>query len=160
MARILIAGLAAFLLLPCAAAAHDIPNDVTVQAFVKPHGQHLYLLVRVPLRAMRDFQFPERGLGYLDIRNASALLPEAATQWLSNFVELYEGGTPLPKPQILAARLALMSDGSFYSYETALAHVTGPGLSDNTNVAWDQTLPFYSNIQFNRISPRFPSTPG
>src|ERR1700681_3187537 len=33
-------------LLPLGAAAHDIPNDVRVQAFVKPGGQRLQLLVR------------------------------------------------------------------------------------------------------------------
>src|SRR5207247_4268838 len=40
--------------------AHDIPNDVTVQAFVKPDGQTLRLLVRVPLLAMRDMDYPKR----------------------------------------------------------------------------------------------------
>ena len=35
------------LVLPQAAVAHDIPNDVTVQAFVKPAGEHLNLLLRV-----------------------------------------------------------------------------------------------------------------
>ena len=40
------------------AAAHDIPYDATVQAFVKPAGPHLDLLVRVPLKTMRDVDFP------------------------------------------------------------------------------------------------------
>src|SRR5437016_2436513 len=35
------------------AAAHDIPNDVTVRAFLKAQGQHLNLLARVPLKAIR-----------------------------------------------------------------------------------------------------------
>jgi len=38
---------ASLLLLPWRAPAHDIPNDVTVHAFVKPEGTHLHLLVRV-----------------------------------------------------------------------------------------------------------------
>ena len=37
------------LALPPAVSAHDIPGDVKVQAFVKPAGTHLRLLVRVPL---------------------------------------------------------------------------------------------------------------
>ena len=41
--------------------AHDVPGDVTVQAFVAPEGEQLRLLVRVPLEAMRDFVFPQRG---------------------------------------------------------------------------------------------------
>ena len=44
-----------------AVAAHDIPNDVTVQMFVKPEGERLRLLVRAPLRACRDVEFPKRG---------------------------------------------------------------------------------------------------
>ena len=45
------------------ARAHDIPNDVTVQAFLKPEGQRLRLLVRVPMKAMRDVEFPQKGSG-------------------------------------------------------------------------------------------------
>ncbi len=50
--------------LPRGAAAHDIPNDVTVQAFVKPEGERLHVMVRVPLKAIRDINFPERGQGF------------------------------------------------------------------------------------------------
>jgi len=136
--RLLLA--ASLLLLPCRAQAHDIPNDVTVQAFVKPERAHLHLLVRVPLKAMRDVNFPERGPGYLDLARASALLPEAATLWIADFIELHEDDTRLSKPQIVATRISLPSDRSFASYEEALAHVTGPLLSNDTNVYWDQTM--------------------
>src|SRR5713226_5438425 len=129
-----------FLLLPCGAPAHDIPNDVTVQAFVKPQGQRLLLLIRVPLKAMRDINFPERGPGYLDLRQVKAVLPGAATLWISDFVEVYEGDTRLSKLQVIATRVSLPSDRSFTSYEEALAHVTGPRLPDDTNVYWDQTM--------------------
>src|ERR1019366_2567771 len=65
--------LAALLLaLPWGAAAHDIPNDVTVQAFVKPAGEQLHLLVRVPLKAISDIDFPERAGGYLDLARTDA----------------------------------------------------------------------------------------
>jgi len=120
--------------------AHDIPNDVTVQAFVKPEGAHLRLLVRVPLRAMRDISFPERSSGYLDLKRASELLPSAATLWISDFIEIYEGDAPLPKPQVIATRISLPSDRSFASYEDALAHLTGTPLPDTTNISWDQTM--------------------
>jgi hypothetical protein len=46
--------------LPSGAAAHDVPDDVKVQAFVKPSGEKLQLLVRVPLSAMRPHA-PDRG---------------------------------------------------------------------------------------------------
>ncbi|HXB73722.1 MAG TPA: HupE/UreJ family protein [Candidatus Acidoferrales bacterium] len=130
-----------FLVLPLCAGAHDIPNDVTVQMFLKPEGQHLNLLVRVPLRAVRDIVFPERGPGYLDIARTEPLLPDACTQWLSDFIELYEDQTRLPnKPRVAAARISLESDKSFESYEQAAAHITGPSLPADTNVVWNQTL--------------------
>src|SRR5260370_15466371 len=93
---------APLLLLPWRAPAHDIPNDVTVQAFVKPDGAHLHLLVRVPLKAMRDVNFPERGPGYLDLAGSTALLPEAAMLCIANFIEAYENVTRLSHPQIVA----------------------------------------------------------
>jgi len=131
---------ASLLLLPWRAPAHDIPNDVTVQAFVKPEGAHLHLLVRVPLKAMRDVNFPERGPGYLDLARATTVLPDAATVWIADFIELYEDNIRLAKPRIVVTRISLPSDRSFTSYEGALAHVTGPPLSSDTNVYWDQTM--------------------
>ncbi len=112
--------------------AHDIPNDVTVQTFLKPEGNTLHLLVRCPLKAMRDVNFPERGPGYLDIAKTEALMPDA--------IKLYEGETRLPKPQVVSTRLSLENDRSFTSYETAIAHVTGPRLPPETNVVWSQAF--------------------
>jgi len=122
------------------ALAHDIPNDVAVQVFLKPKGGTLHLLVRCPLRAIRDVNFPERGPGYLDIAATEAMMPDAATLWISDFINLYEGKTQLPKPKVVATRLALESDRSFASYETAAAHVIGPMLPADTNVVWNQTF--------------------
>src|SRR5258708_31670798 len=131
---------APLLLLPWRAPAHDIPNDVTVQAFVKPDGTQLHLLVRVPLKAMRDINFPERGPGYLDLARVGTVLPGAATLWISDFLEVYENDTRLSKPQILATLISLPSDRSFGSYEDALSHITGPPLSKDTDIYWDQTM--------------------
>jgi len=122
------------------AAAHDIPNDVTVQAFLKPEGQHLYLAVRVPLKAIRDVNFPERGQGYLDLTQVDSLLPDAAQLWISDFLEIYEGETRLAKPRVVETRIALESDRSFASYEQAWAHLRGPRLAPETDVVWNQTL--------------------
>jgi hypothetical protein len=126
--------------LPRGAAGHDIPNDVTVQMFVKPEGELLHLLVRVPLKAIRDVNFPESGPGYLDLARVDALLPDAAVMWISDFIEVYEGDARLAKPRVVTTRIALESDRSFGSYEQALAHITGPKLPLNTNVVWNQTM--------------------
>jgi hypothetical protein len=131
--------IAALLLIHGLASAHDIPNDVTVQAFLKPTGDRLHLLVRVPLKAMRDVDFPARGKeGYLDLERTAPLLPDAATLWISDFIDVYENNTALPKPRVVETRLSLPSDRSFTSYKDALAHVTGAQL--DTNVFWDQVM--------------------
>ncbi len=129
----------AALLAPGILSAHDIPNDVTVQAFLKPAGNELHLLVRVPLKAMRDVDFPARGKeGYLDIERTNPLLPDAATLWISDFIDLYENNTALPKPRVAKVILSLPSDRSFTSYEGAMAHLDSPQLA--TNVFWDQVM--------------------
>src|SRR5690242_6191145 len=131
----------ALALLPiCAALAHDIPNDVTVQAFVKPEGDKLHLLLRVPLNAMRDTEFPERGPGYLDLERVDSSLREAAAVWIADPIEIYEDNVRLAKPEIVGARVSLPSDKSFASYEEALAHLKGPRLTNDTQVYWNQVM--------------------
>lgn len=127
-------------LLATTLSAHDIPNDVNVQMFVKPQGQHLSVLIRVPLKAMRDFDFPERAGGYLDLSQMDAMLNEAATLWISDPIEIYEGESRLPSPNVMATRISLPSDRSFESYDAALAHITGPRLPNETNLYWDQPM--------------------
>ena len=120
--------------------AHEIPSDVAVQAFVKPEGQTLRLLVRVPLRAMRDTMFPEREKGYLDFDRVDPLLVNVSNLWISDYIDVLEGETQLPKPRVIATRLSLESDKSFASYEQALEHLNGPKLTNETSIVWNQTL--------------------
>jgi hypothetical protein len=159
-----IAALAAALILATQlpTTAHDIPNDVTVQAFLKPEGQRLHLLVRVPLRACRDIDFPTRGPGYLDLARADASLRDAATLWISDNVELYEGDTRLSGPRVIDARVSLESERFFESYDDALAHVTGARLPSETELYWNQGLldvlfecPIDSDESYFSIHPRF-----
>jgi hypothetical protein len=128
------------LFLPNAILAHDIPNDVTVQAFVKPDGQKLHLLLRVPLNAMRDTEFPERGPGYLDLERIDASLREAAMVWIADAISIYEDDARLANPQLLDVRASLPSDKSFSSYDEAFAHVTGPRLTNDVQVYWNQVM--------------------
>ncbi len=126
--------------LPSTSPAHEIPGDITIHAIVKPEGQRLRLLVRVPLRAMRDMEFPLRGPGYLDIGPADAELRNAAMLWIGNELELYEGDSRLTDIQLVAVRASIPSDRSFGSFEDALAHVTGPPLPNNTQLYWEQAM--------------------
>lgn len=119
---------------------HDIPADVTVHAFLKPEGQVLRFLVRVPLRAMMDVEFPKRGPGYLDLSRVDSSLEDAATLWISDKVTLYEDGVALREVRVAETRVSLPSDSAFGSFDTALAHVTGPRLPVETEIFWDQGM--------------------
>ena len=122
------------------AAAHDIPRDVTVQAFVKPDGHTLRLLVRVPLKGIQDIEYPRKERDFVDVARADQSLRDAAMLWVANRIELYEGDALLPAPAIVSARMSLDSDRSFASYDGALAHVTGARLPDSTTIYWEQGL--------------------
>jgi hypothetical protein len=122
------------------AAAHEIPSDVTVRAFVKPEGRRMQLLLRVPLEAIRDVDFPAGPEGYLDVEKLLPQLPDAATIWLGEFVALYQDGVRLAKPRVAAVQISLPSDRSFASFGEALAHVTGPKLQGGVKVVWNQAL--------------------
>jgi hypothetical protein len=123
-----------------AALGHEIPNDVTVQIIVKPEDARLRVLVRTPLEAMQDIEFPTFGPGYLDTARADRALRNAARLWLANDIELYEGGRRLPDLELIAARASIPSDRSFADYGTALAHVRGPPLPEGTQLVWQQAL--------------------
>ena len=125
--------------MPTFAGAHDIPADVTIQAFLKPEGHRLRLLVRVPLEALRDLNVPTRagGAGALvDLPRLEPLLAGAATVWVGQNVDLYENDAPLPATSLLDLRVSLPTDRSFGSYGDALRHVTGPRLPAVTDVSW------------------------
>jgi HupE/UreJ protein len=136
--------LALLVALPQCARAHDIPTDVQVTAFVKPEGQRLRLLVRVPMKALRDVDYPRRGAGLLDLALADAALATAASLWIGDELELYEelngNETRLGPPRIVAVRVSLESDRSFTSYEGALAHVEGERLPASMDLYWEQGL--------------------
>jgi hypothetical protein len=138
----LVTGFAAATLIAAApyARAHDIPDQVRVSAFVKPEGKRLIFLVRVPLRAMRDVDVPQRAGGRLDFSRADSTLRDAATLWLADEVELYEGGVRLGRPRVVDARVSLESDRSFTSYARALANFAAPRLDNATDLYWNQGL--------------------
>jgi hypothetical protein len=121
-------------------AAHDIPNDVVVQAFLKPEGSRLHMLVRVPLEAMRDMDVPQRDRGYLDLTRVDTALRDAATVWIAREVALYEEDRRVGEPEIAAVRVSLPSDTSFREYASAVAHLQGPRLPADTELYWEQGI--------------------
>ena len=122
------------------AVAHDVPTDVVVQTILKPGTDGIDFLVRVPLNAMRDVNFPQSGPGYLVISEADATIRDAAVIWIAREVALFENGNHLDQWEIVAARLSLPSDRSFDSYERALASFDNPPLPDDTELYRNQAL--------------------
>lgn len=120
--------------------AHEVPSDITVLAFIRPEGRRLRVLVRVPLEAIRDIEFPLRGPGFLRLDRVQPLLDDAARLWIADYVEVRENDVRLGTPRIAATRLSLPSDRSFTDWGAALAHVTGPALAPETELVWQQAL--------------------
>src|SRR5580700_11557189 len=97
-----------FLFTPFAYPANrPLPEDVSAKVFAKSEGGRLELLVRVPLAAVKDIQFPTRGdTGYLDLSAIKSMLPGASRYWIANCFEVYENGAPAAKPEIASARIS------------------------------------------------------
>jgi hypothetical protein len=121
------------------AAAHDIPADVKINAFFRPAGDRLELLVRLPLASLIDTDFPMRG-AFLDLARADEPIRGGIKVWLTDNIDVYENDAVLEKPRIVAAMVSLPSDRSFASFEEARAHVLGPRLPDNLDIYWSQQL--------------------
>jgi len=121
--------------------AHEVPNEVTVQAFVRPQGQTLTLVMRAPLKSMRDIDIPTAANGFLDFSRIDKALNDAAVIWIRDFVEVYENGRRLTTPRITATRATLPGDRSFGTYEEAMAFImSGPRLGQETEIYWEQGL--------------------
>ncbi|MBT8337185.1 MAG: HupE/UreJ family protein [Gemmatimonadetes bacterium] len=121
---------------------HEVPADVAVQMYVRPAGDQLTLLVRVPLESRRDVRFPLRADGALDLgaEELEDLLHEAATLWIAGYLSAFEDGRELDDERIVSIRLAIPSDRSFRSYDEAVAHLTGPRLAPGLGLRPDQAF--------------------
>jgi len=97
-----------------------------VQAIVSVENTTLDFLVRVPLSAMRDINFPLTSAGNLDATQLDAYLQDAAILWVSDYTEFYENGIPLTDPIKISTRISQPSDRSFSSFSRARAHIGSP----------------------------------
>jgi len=117
--------------------AHDIPDEIAVQSYVKPEQGQLQVLLRVPLLAVSEANLPKDGTGYLALAYVETALREAANQ-ISNGIVFLEGDERLTQYEMANARISLPSDRSFDSFEGALARVRGARLPDATQVYYNQ----------------------
>ncbi|RPI57127.1 MAG: HupE/UreJ family protein [Acidobacteria bacterium] len=138
-ARVCRALAASLILLTLQAAldAHDIPDEIVLQSYVRPQQDGLQVLLRVPLIAITDAQLPKDGTGYLAMAYLDPALREAANQ-ISNGIVFLEGDQRLTRYDMANARISLPSDRSFDSYDAALTRVRGAKLPDTTQLYYNQ----------------------
>lgn len=120
--------------------AHEIPADVTLQAFVKPEGDRLQMLLRAPLVSLRDYDFDVVGPGYLDMDSVGPVVEEAVQVWIVDYVRMLEGSRDLGRPDVAATRVAIPGDRAFRSWETALANVHSEPLAPGIDLPPQQAM--------------------
>jgi HupE / UreJ protein len=98
-------------------AAHDLPTNTMINAFVKIEPKQAHLVVRVPLDLLRGVSFPIKGPQY-DL-GAAGPGTQAALKALAEGLALWENGVRL-LPSSSSGRLSLPSDRSFEEYDRAL----------------------------------------
>jgi hypothetical protein len=123
------------------AAAHDVPNDVRIQVFLRPEGQVLRLLVRAPLASMNDIPWPTSGV-FLNLADPEMplALRDGAKDWIADRIDVYEESAGPGVPRLAAVRVSLPSDTSFDSYDGALGSLLGPALPSDTEVVKSQAM--------------------
>jgi hypothetical protein len=126
----------------------DLPPEIVLQGFVKPEDGRIQLLLRLPLSLLANFSPPKRGPGYLELDRVDTTLRQVATA-TSRQIELQvDGKTLAATPREL--QLSLLSDRSFASYASALAHLQSPRLPANTDLFWNQG---YLDLRFEYAVP-------
>ena len=124
--------------LPSLAHSHDIPSRVTVYAFVKPEGNELTALLRVPMEALGEISFPLRGPGFIQFSESEFASYDAARVYITESLHFYENGVELTDKDLQLTRISLPSNRSFVDFETALANIQSPPLDDSTDLFWRQ----------------------
>jgi HupE / UreJ protein len=131
------------------AAAHDLPMNTIMNAFVKIEPHQAHLVVRVPLDLLRGVSFPMKGAEY----NLAACGPatrEALAALAENLV-ISENGVRLV-PSSSSGRLSLPSDRSFEDYDRALETADRP--TDPTTGMYYEQGSFDAHFTYPISSPK------
>ena len=118
--------------------AHEIPNDVKVQAFLKQDAQQLTLLIRAPMSAMKEVEFPLLNNLYLDVPKLRPSLKEAAELWFTDNLKLWQNKQALKLTGIQFARISLPSNRSFASFDEAQVHIRDSNWDLPNQLVWHQ----------------------
>jgi hypothetical protein len=135
-ARLLLLALLLLLTAGAGTRAHDIPGELLLRAYLKPEGETLHFVVRVPLALLQGIGFPKRGPGFLELGDLGDSLTRAA-QAVARELTLYRDGMRLT-PDRAAMRISQPSETAFGSFEQARDHIAGPPLPERTDVFWNQ----------------------
>ena len=121
----------ALLLAGSQVAAHDLPTNTMMNAFVKVEPHQLHLVVRVPLDLLRGVSLPLKG----NLYDLAAARPgtQATVNSLAEGLPIWENGVRLV-PSSKTGRLTLPSDRSFEGYDRAV---------ENTELPVDQSTGIY-----------------
>src|SRR5262249_42862663 len=104
-----------------ALAAHDVPAEPTVEAFIEPRSGQLLVLLRVPTVALVDASLPRLVDGTLNASELEPVLRLVAAAVADN-LEIRKGDTALARPTIRVAASPL-SDRSFSTFASAIEHL-------------------------------------
>ncbi|MEE4276954.1 MAG: HupE/UreJ family protein [Halieaceae bacterium] len=110
---------------------------MNIGMIIAADDRSLELMLRAPLEAMRDVDFPISPEGYLVLDEAQKYLEEAAGLWLVDNLELRERGLAR-QPERIEVRVALPGDRAFTSLAAARRHFAEPPLPDDTRIFWRQ----------------------
>lgn len=130
-----------FTVLPAASQADDVPLSVAVQAYIKPEGNTLTVLLRVPMDALGEVDFPTRGVpGSLIFSEADSALETATNVYILNALQFFEDDRMLEEKSLERVRVSLPSDRSFNSYAQAIENVNKDRLDDSVDLYWRQGM--------------------
>lgn len=133
------------------ARAHDVPGELRVHMHVKPEGERLHVLVRIPLALLLNLDLPKHGPGYLDLAQIEPALSRAIAA-VDKDVAWFEEDRRLTLLQG-HGRITPPSDRSFESFESSRQLLRGPPLPAATYVFWNQGY-FDAHLQYPIRSPR------
>ena len=96
------------------------------------------------MKAMRDMDVPRARClpGFIDLARVDPVLRDAATQWIADFVQLYEDGPAAALSARCSPRAISLPVRSLVRVlrAGARAHLNGPPLPVDTDLVWEEGL--------------------
>lgn len=139
--------------------AHEIPERVQIKLLIQESENDLQVFIRVPLEAMRDYDFVTSNEGYLDITASQNMIREAAKLWVLDEFKLYQSDQAL-ESTVEKIRVSLPTNKAFRNVNDVNIHFDSTLLPDTTILFWQQAL-VDIRLSYTRLNvePRYSITP-